>query len=104
MHRERSRTCTAVQAITRPFDAMLVPTSPTIPLKIADLDTIEAKMKGSARALRNTALSNYLDRPTITIPCHAQGSAPVGLSLVGSRHHDRRLLAIAAGVEGIVRG
>ena len=75
-----------------------------MPLKIADLDTTETKMKGSARALRNTALSNYLDRPTITIPCHEAGSAPVGLSLIGSRHHDRRLLAIATGVEAVVRG
>ena len=104
MHRERTETSNAVQAITRPFDAMLVPTSPTVPLKIAALDTIEAKMKGSARALRNTALSNYLDRPTVTIPCHEAGSAPVGLSLIGSRHHDRRLLAIASGVEAVVRG
>ena len=104
MHREREQTCGAVQAVTRPYDAMLVPTSPTVPLKIADLDSIEAKMKGSARALRNTALSNYLDRPTVTIPCHGAGSAPVGLSLIGSRHHDRRLLAIAAGAEAIIRG
>jgi len=104
MHREREATCAAVQAVTRPFDALLVPTSPTVPQKIAPLTGIETLMKASARALRNTALSNYLDRPTITIPCHQAGSAPVGLSLIGSRHHDRRLLAIATGVEGIVRG
>ena len=104
MHREREATSAAVQAVTRPFDALLVPTSPTVPQKIAPLEGIETLMKASARALRNTALSNYLDRPTVTIPCHQAGSAPVGLSLIGSRHHDRRLLAIAAGVEGIVRG
>jgi len=104
MHRERAETCRAVQAVTRPFDALLVPTSPTVPLKIANLDSIEAKMAGSARALRNTALSNYLDRPTVTIPCHQPGGAPVGLSLVGSHGHDRRLLAIAMGVETLVRG
>ncbi len=90
--------------MTRPFDALLLPTSPCVPPKIAPLDTTEALMKASARVLRNTALSNYLDRPTITIPCHRAGEAPVGLSLMGSRHHDRRLLAIAAGVEEIVRG
>ena len=104
MHRERDATCAAVQAVTRPFDALLLPTSPCVPPKIAPLDTTEALMKASARVLRNTALSNYLDRPTITIPCHRAGEAPVGLSLMGSRHHDRRLLAIAAGVEEIVRG
>ena len=104
MHREREATCAAVQAVTRPFDALVLPTSPCVPTKITALDTTEALMKASARVLRNTALSNYLDRPTITIPCHRAGEAPVGLSLMGSRHHDRRLLAIAAGVEGIVRG
>ena len=103
MHRERDATYTAVQAVTRPFDALLLPTSPCVPPKIAPLDTTDALMKASARVLRNTALSNYLDRPTITIPCHRAGEAPVGLSLMGSRHHDRRLLAIAAGVERIVR-
>ena len=60
-------------------------------------------MKASARILRNTALSNYLDRPAITMPCHAPAAAPVGLSLMGSHGHDRRLLAIAAGVEPVVR-
>ena len=104
MHRERDATCAAVQAVTRPFDALVLPTSPCVPPKITALDTTEALMKASARVLRNTALSNYLDRPTITIPCHRAGEAPVGLSLMGSRHHDRRLLAIAAGVEGMVRG
>ena len=104
MHRERDATCAAVQAVTRPFDALVLPTSPCVPPKITALDTTEALMKASARVLRNTALSNYLDRPTITIPCHRAEEAPVGLSLMGSRHHDRRLLAIAAGVEGIVKG
>ena len=103
MHRERDTTCATVQALTRPFDTLLLPTSPCVPPKIAPLDTTEALMKASARVLRNTALSNYLDRPTITIPCHRAGEAPIGLSLMGSRHHDRRLLAIAAGVERIVR-
>ena len=104
MHRERDATCVAVQAVTRPFDALVLPTSPCVPPKITALDTTDALMKASARVLRNTALSNYLDRPTITIPCYRAEEAPVGLSLMGSRHHDRRLLAIAAGVEGIVRG
>ena len=103
MKRERDMVCRKVQAITRSFDALVMPTSPAIPMKISELQSTEAKMKESARALRNTALANYLDRPAISIPCHQAGSAPVGLSLVGSRHHDRRLLAITAGVEDIIR-
>ena len=104
MGREREATSAAMQVITRPYDALLLPTSPAIPMPIAGLQGVEALMKASARVLRNTALSNYLDRPTISMPCHAPGSAPVGLSLMGSRGHDRRLLAIAAGIEDVVRG
>ena len=88
-----------VQAITRRFDAMILPTTPTLPPALAMLDSIDAKTKVNARCLRNTSLSNYLDRPTITLPCHTLGNAPVGLSLIGSRQHDRRLLGIAAGIE-----
>ena len=104
MMRERTATCAAVQAVTRPYDALLLPTTPAVPVPLDGLEGVETLMKASARILRNTALSNYLDRPTITMPCHAPGSAPVGLSLMGSRGHDRRLLAIAAGVEPVVRG
>jgi len=93
-----------VQNITRPYDVLALPTSPTIPPKLVDLEGIDKLGAASARVLRNTALSNYLDRPTITIPCHAYGTAPVGFSLMGSRHHDRRLLAIATAAESIIRG
>ena len=41
MHRERDATCAAVQAATRPFDALLLPTSPCVPPKIAPLDTTD---------------------------------------------------------------
>jgi aspartyl-tRNA(Asn)/glutamyl-tRNA(Gln) amidotransferase subunit A len=94
----------AVQAAVRGYDALVLPTSPALPPPLASLVDIEAKTVINARCLRNTAVSNYLDRPTITVPCHPAGSAPVGLSMIGSRQHDRRLLAIAAGCERIIRG
>jgi len=88
-----------VQAATRHLDALILPTSPALPPQLSTLDTIERKTAANAHCLRNTSLSNYLDRPTITLPCHTAGTAPVGVSLIGSRHHDRRLLAVATGVE-----
>ncbi len=100
----RRQTMAAVAAITRPYDVLALPTSPVIPPLIADLDTPDALLRTNAMVLRNTSLSNYLDRPTISIPCHQPGCAPVGFSLMGSHRHDRRLLAIATGAEPIIRG
>jgi aspartyl-tRNA(Asn)/glutamyl-tRNA(Gln) amidotransferase subunit A len=103
MHRDRAAVCAEVAALTRPFDALILPTTPTLPPALAGLQGTDLLMKTSARILRNTALSNYLDRPTITIPGHAPGTVPTGVSLIGSHRHDRRLLAIAAGLEDIIR-
>lgn len=100
----RDRTKKEVQQITRPFDVLALPTSPIIPPMIADMKSSDDMMKTSGMTLRNTTLSNYLDRPTISIPCHPEGGAPVGFSLMGSHKHDRRLLAIAMGCEAHIRG
>jgi len=94
----------SVQAAVRGYDALALPTSPILPPALSSLTDTKSKTVESARSLRNTAISNYLDRPTITIPCHTAGSGPVGLSLIGSRQHDHKLLAIAGAVEAIVRG
>jgi aspartyl-tRNA(Asn)/glutamyl-tRNA(Gln) amidotransferase subunit A len=99
----RKKIWTSVQAAVRDYDALLLPTSPSIPPTLSSLVDIDAKTAINALCLRNTAVSNYLDRPSITVPCHAAGTAPVGLSLIGSRMHDRRLLAIAAGCEAFIR-
>jgi aspartyl-tRNA(Asn)/glutamyl-tRNA(Gln) amidotransferase subunit A len=100
----RARTKSLVQQQTRPYDALAMPTSPLVPPRICDLDSIEKMTKTNGMILRNTALANYLDRPTITIPCHREGEAPVGFSLMGSHKHDRRLLALAAAAEPVIRG
>lgn len=92
----------AVQISLRGFDALILPTAPILPPPLSSLEDIKSKIQQSALSLRNTAVSNYLDRPTISMPCHAQGTGPVGLSLVGSRQHDRRLLAIAAACEAVI--
>jgi aspartyl-tRNA(Asn)/glutamyl-tRNA(Gln) amidotransferase subunit A len=52
--------------------------------------------------LRNPSIVNFLDRCSISIPCHRAGDAPVGLMLIGEHDADRRLLAIAAGIEKVV--
>ena len=102
MLHERKQVWQAVQARLQGFDALVLPTAPILPPLLSSLQDIESKIQQSALSLRNTALSNYLDRPTISMPCHSLGTGPVGLSLIGSRQHDRRLLAIAAACETII--
>ena len=104
MFEKRETVCHAIKTQTRGFDALVLPTTPGIAPAINAMPTLDKQLEMNARSLRNTAITNYLDRPTISIPCHQPGSAPVGLSLMGSRHHDRRLLAIADGLEAIIRG
>jgi len=49
--------------------------------------------------MRNTGLVNFLDGCAATLPCHAKGTAPVGLMVCGTAMSDRRTLAVAAAVE-----
>jgi aspartyl-tRNA(Asn)/glutamyl-tRNA(Gln) amidotransferase subunit A len=85
---------------TAPWDALVLPTAATIPPKIADVGIDEASfMRPNFLLLRNTSLFNFLDRCAATVPIHRKGEAPVGLMLVGPRGGDRRLLAVALGVE-----
>ena len=84
---------------TRPFDAVIMPTCPIVAPRLSEIARDEDFARLNILILRNTTVGNFLDRCAITLPCHEPGAPPVGLSLMGARGHDRRLLALAAGVE-----
>jgi aspartyl-tRNA(Asn)/glutamyl-tRNA(Gln) amidotransferase subunit A len=52
--------------------------------------------------LRNPTVANLLDGCSISLPCHAPGTAPVGLMLIAGHSDDHRLLAISSCIEGIL--
>ncbi|WP_043830517.1 amidase [Muricoccus aerilatus] len=89
---------------TAPFDAIVAPTCPLTPPAIAELATAESFNRINLLLLRNTAVGNFLDRCSISLPCHTPGEAPVGLMLMGENGGDRRLLAVARAVEGALAG
>jgi aspartyl-tRNA(Asn)/glutamyl-tRNA(Gln) amidotransferase subunit A len=90
-------------AVTAPYDALVMPTAPIVAPRIADLAADDdAYRHANMLVLRNPSIANFLDRCSISIPCHRAGDAPVGLMLIGEHGADRRLLAIAAGVEQVV--
>ncbi|MDQ2084104.1 amidase [Xanthobacteraceae bacterium Astr-EGSB] len=90
-----------LDAVTAPFDAMVMPTVPLVAPPVHDLAANDAYRTANTMMLRNPGLANFFDRCAITIPCHKAG-APVGLMLMGETGGDRRLLAIAAAVERVV--
>ena len=98
----RARIVADFDAETREFDALMMPTVPIIAPRIADLDDERAYNRINLHILRNTALGNFLDRCSISIPCHRAGDAPVGLMLMGETMGDRRLFDIAAAVEAVL--
>jgi len=86
--------------ITAQFDAVLMPTVPIVAPPIASFDDNEEQWLQTNRLLiRNPGIANFLDRCALSIPCHAAGSAPVGLTLMGETMGDHRLLAIGLAVE-----
>jgi aspartyl-tRNA(Asn)/glutamyl-tRNA(Gln) amidotransferase subunit A len=95
----RQRLITIFDASTREFDALIMPTVPIVAPRIAELDDEREYNRINMHILRNTALGNFFDRCSITLPCHRNGEPPVGLMLVGETLGDARLFSIAAAVE-----
>jgi aspartyl-tRNA(Asn)/glutamyl-tRNA(Gln) amidotransferase subunit A len=89
-------------AITAPHDALAMPTVPVTAPRLADLVADDAYRHANFLLLRNPSIANFLDRCSISIPCHHAGDAPVGLMLIGEHGADRRLLSIAAAIETVV--
>ena len=89
---------------TDAFDALILP---TVQIVAPTLESLADPAKSAATnllCLRNTAVGNFLDLPAISIPCHGEGALPVGAMLMGRTGGDRRLLSIARGLEGTIRG
>lgn len=87
------------------FDALLSPTLPVLAPPIAQLEASdEAFFAANAQLLRNPSVVNLLDGCAITLPCHAPGTAPVGLMLWTRGHADDALLDAALAVEAALTG
>jgi aspartyl-tRNA(Asn)/glutamyl-tRNA(Gln) amidotransferase subunit A len=85
------------------YDALIAPTVAIVAPPIVDMEDDDRFRRANALILRNPMVVNLLDAPSLTIPCHPAGSAPVGLMLTGPRLSDRRLLAIGAAIERLLQ-
>ncbi len=95
----RARIIERFDARSAGYDCLVMPTVPIVAPAIADLDDERSYNRINLLILRNTALGNFLDRCSISVPCHRAGDAPVGLMLTGETMGDARLFGIAAAVE-----
>src|ERR1700732_83161 len=86
-----------------PYDAFVMPTTAITPPRIADLADDQAFTKANLLSLRNCTLINMIDGCAISLPCHREGDAPVGLMLAASGGSDRRIFELAAAMEDVIR-
>lgn len=86
------------------FDGWLMPTVPLVAPRIEALEADEALYFAvNAAMLRNPSIVNFMDGCAVSLPCHAAGEAPVGLSLAGLPMGDAALLGWAADIEHALR-
>ncbi len=93
-----------VSAITSNYDAVITPTCAITAPTLEEVSTPEGFTKKNMLLLRNTTVGNFLDRCSISLPCHATGELPVGFMLMAEAMADRRLLSIARTVAPVVKG
>jgi aspartyl-tRNA(Asn)/glutamyl-tRNA(Gln) amidotransferase subunit A len=89
------------QRIAR-FDALVIPTTPVIPPRLAELERDEDFYKVNTLVLRNPSVVNLLDGCAISIPNHDKDEPPTGLMLACRGGLDSRLFCYAAAAEHVV--
>jgi aspartyl-tRNA(Asn)/glutamyl-tRNA(Gln) amidotransferase subunit A len=92
-----------MEAAIAPFDALVWPTTPIVAPRLADIREMDAFVRANTLALRNTNPINFFDGCAMSLPIPG-AALPVGLMLVGRHGEDRRLMAVAQAVEGLLGG
>jgi amidase/aspartyl-tRNA(Asn)/glutamyl-tRNA(Gln) amidotransferase subunit A len=104
LHAARADWIGRMSAALAGFDAVLSPTVPMIPPPLAPLLADDAAFfEVNARLLRNPSVVNLLDGCAISLPCHAPGTAPVGLMAWSLGGRDDRLLSLALQLEAALK-
>lgn len=99
MQRRRAGLIAAMDLDLADLDALILPTTPIVAPRIADLAGDEAAFTAAnGLLLRNTSVGNFFDLCAISLPLPVSG-LPVGLMLVARNGQDQRLLRLALAVE-----
>jgi aspartyl-tRNA(Asn)/glutamyl-tRNA(Gln) amidotransferase subunit A len=104
MGETRRRLVRAMDARMQPLDALVLPTTPIVAPKIAEVAASDEFGRKNALLLRNTNPVNFFDLCAISLPLPRQDGLSTGLMLVGRNGRDQRLFNIAAAVEKCLQG
>jgi aspartyl-tRNA(Asn)/glutamyl-tRNA(Gln) amidotransferase subunit A len=102
MQQERGMLVRAMDARIEGFDALILPTTPIVAPRIAEVATPEAFAAKNMILLRNTSLVNFFDLCAISLPLRRGSGLPVGLMLAARNGADWRLLRIAMSIERLL--
>jgi aspartyl-tRNA(Asn)/glutamyl-tRNA(Gln) amidotransferase subunit A len=81
------------------LDALVMPTVPIVAPEIAQVSNPDTARPTNLLLLRNTALANFFDLCSISLPLPRDGGLPVGLMLFARNGQDHNLFRIAAAIE-----
>jgi aspartyl-tRNA(Asn)/glutamyl-tRNA(Gln) amidotransferase subunit A len=104
MQQQRGMLLRAMDARIAGLDALILPTTPIVAPRIAEVATPEAFAPKNIMLLRNTSLVNFFDLCAISLPLPRGSGLPVGLMLVARNGADWRLLRVAMSVERLLTG
>ena len=104
MAQTRRRLVQAMDARMAALDALVLPTTPIVAPKLAEVAASDEFGRKNALLLRNTNPVNFFDLCAISLPLPRQDGLSTGLMLVGRNGQDRRLFNIAAAVEKCLKG
>jgi aspartyl-tRNA(Asn)/glutamyl-tRNA(Gln) amidotransferase subunit A len=103
--RRRNRGARQLEEGLRGYDYLLMPTVPVVAptLQSVQENCIRSSLT-NALLVRNPSLVNFLDWCALSVPCHAPGEAPVGLTVAARNGNDAMLLAVGEAVESSLAG
>jgi Asp-tRNA(Asn)/Glu-tRNA(Gln) amidotransferase A subunit family amidase len=100
LHRARQNWINKMEQELHGFDAVLMPTVPLTAPEIAPLLASDEVFFNTNRLLlRNPSIINLLDGCAVSLPCHEEGSLPVGLMVAGPAMADAHILAVSNAIE-----
>lgn len=102
LNKARAAMIAEAEHLTASYDALVMPATPQIAPRIADVADPAAFSRANALALRNPSAFNFLDRCAISLPMQRKGDVPCGLMLVGENMGDAKLFAVAAAIEKVL--